>query len=283
MIEKEIKFRKKRELGELISDSFDFIKQEYKPISKLILTYVLPFLILYGIVQVYFQMKVIGKFDLTDPEAFMANIDPLFYKNLLLYFLFGIFVQSLLISTFYSYIEMYIKKGKGNFELSEITPYLFSNGLLALGAGLIWFIVTMFGFMLCVLPGIYFANTFSLVVFIVLFERKGLGNALSRSWSLVNTQWWATLLLSIVGILIIWTISFVIALPTMILSAGTNVQNSMETGNIEQPLWYWVLIGINTVISSLFWIIPYTFLAFQYFNLDERTKVENTLPNKTEQ
>jgi hypothetical protein len=217
-------------------------------------------------------MKIIGKFDFTDPESLLANMGP-FYKNFFLFSFFGIFVQSLLVSTLYSYIEIYVKKGKGNFELSEITPHLFSNGLLALGASIVWFIVFMVGFILCILPGIYFANTFSLVVFIILFERKGISNALSRSWNLVNSQWWNTILLCIVGIIIIWVISFILAIPSMILGLGTNVQNITETGTIEQPQSYWILVGINSVISSLFWIIPYLFLAFQYFNLVERTKV----------
>ena len=281
MIEKEIKFRKNRELGEIISDSFEFLKQEYKPLAKILITYVLPFLVLYGFVQVYFQKNIIGNFDLSDPESLMEDIGP-FYKNFFLFSLFGIFVQSLLVSTFYSYIEIYIKKGKANFELTEITPYLFSNGLLALSAGLVWFVVTMFGLILCILPGIYFANTFSLVIFIILFERKGLSSALSRSWNLVNTQWWNTLLLCLVGIVIIWVIGFVLSIPSMILGVGINVHNTLETGTIDQPQWYWVLIGINTVISSLFWIIPYTFLAFQYFNLDERTKTENSSQNQLE-
>ena len=269
-------------MGDIISDSFEFLKQEYKPLVKLLFTYVLPFLILYGFVQVYFQKNIISNFDLSDPESLMENIGP-FYKNFFLFSLFGIFVQSLLVSTFYSYIEIYIKKGKGNFELTEITPHLFSNGLLALGAGLVWFFVTMIGIMLCILPGIYFANTFSLVIFIILFERKGLSSALSRSWSLVNTQWWSTLLLSLAGIIIIWVIGFVLSLPSIILGVGMNVQNILESGNIEQPQWYWVLIGINTVISSLFWIIPYTFLAFQYFNLDERSGLQDTFQKELEQ
>jgi len=247
MIEKEIKFRKKRELGEIISDSFEFLKQEYKPLAKILITYVLPFLVLYGFVQVYFQKNIIGNFDLSDPESLMENIGP-FYKNFFLFSLFGIFVQSLLVSTFYSYIEIYIKKGKANFELTEITPYLFSNGLLALSAGLVWFVVTMFGLILCILPGIYFANTFSLVIFIILFERKGLSSALSRSWNLVNTQWWNTLLLCLVGIVIIWVIGFVLSIPSMILGVGINVQNTLETGTIDQPQWYWVMLGINSVI-----------------------------------
>ncbi len=274
MIEKEIQFRKKRELGAIFSDSFEFIKQEYKPVSKLILIYVLPFLILYGIVQVYIQMKLIGNIDLSDPEAMMANIGPV-YKNIFLFSLFGIFVQSLLIGTYYSYIEIYIKKGKGNFDLSDIKPQLFSNSLLALSAGFIVFILTMIGIVMCIVPGIYFANTFSIVVMIALFERKGLGNAMSRSWKLVNSQWWNTLLINIVGIAIIWIVGFVLTLPAMLTGITTTIIGVQDTGVINYPDWYWVLTAISTVISSILWIIPFTFLAMQYFNLDERTKPEN--------
>lgn len=276
MIEKEIKFRKKRELGDILSDSFEFIKQEYKPISSLIFTYVLPFLILYGIVQVYIQMKLIGNIDLSDPEAMMANIGPV-YKNIFLFSLFGIFVQSLLIGTYYSYIEIYIKKGKGNFKLSEIKPQLFSNSLIALGAGFVVFILTMIGIVMCIVPGIYFANTFSIVVMIALFERKGFGDAMSRSWKLVNFQWWNTLLINIVGIVIIWAAGFVLTLPAMLAGITSTIIGVKETGVINYPTWYWVLTGISTVISSLLWIIPFTFLAMQYFNLDESTKTENPL------
>lgn len=281
MIEKEIQFRKKRELGDILSDSFEFIKQEYKPVSKLILTYVLPFLILYGIVQVFIQMKVIGNIDLSDPETLLANIGPI-YKNIFLFSLFGIFVQSLLIGTYYSYIEVYIKKGKGNFDISEIKPHLFSNSLLALSAGFAVFILTMIGIVLCIVPGIYFANTFSIAAMVLLFERKGLGNAMSRSWKLVNFQWWNTLLLNIIGIIIIWAAGYVLSLPAMLAGITTTITAVKEMGTIDYPNWYWVLFGISTIISSLLWIIPFTFLAMQYFNLDERTKSENTFQDSLE-
>lgn len=274
MIEKEIQFRKKRELGDILSDSFEFLKQEYKPISSLIFTYVLPFLILYGIVQVYFQMKVMATIDFTDPETIMSNIGP-FYTNLFLFSLFGIFIQSLLIGTFYSYIEIYVKKGKGNFDLSEIKPLLFSNSLLALIASVVVFIISMAGVVLCIIPGIYFANTFSIVVIIIIFEKKGLGNAMSRSWSLVNTQWWNTLLLGIIGIVIMWAIGFVLTLPAMLAGVTTTIIGVKDMGTIDFPNWYWVLTGISTVITSMLWILPFTFFAMQYFNLDERTKPEN--------
>ena len=271
MTEKEIKFRKKREIGDILTDTFEFIRQEYKPVFKLVAVYVLPFLIMYGFVQVYLQKNVISKVDFTDPDALLANIGPL-YLNVFLFALFGLFVQSLLIATYYSYIEVYVKKGKGNFELSEITPHLFSNGLLAIGASVVIFIVVIFGLILCIVPGIYFANTLSLAFIILIFEKKGLGNALMRSAFLVKSDWWNTFLINIIGLILIWTVSFLMSIPSMITGFSAGILSQSENP-VEFPDWYWVLIGISTVVSSLLWIIPYTFLAFQYFNLEERTKM----------
>lgn len=271
MIEKEIQFRKKREIGDIFTDSFTFLRQEIRPVSKLIAIYVLPFIVLYGLVQIYLQKNVISKIDFTNSEALLENIGPV-YLNVFLFVLFGLFVQSLLIATYYSYIEVYIKKEKGNFELSEITPHLFANGLLAIGASIIFFIIVMFGLILCIIPGIFFANTLSIVFIILLFERKGLGNALLRSSALVNSQWWNTFLVNIVGLVIIWVINLIMSLPTIISGLSINIFNQTQT-TVDYPDWYWVILGISTIVSSLFYIIPYTFLAFQYFNLDEHTKV----------
>lgn len=278
MTEKEIQFRKRREIGDIFSDTFEFIRQEYKPISKLIAVYVLPFLILYGIVQVYLQKNLISKIDFTDQEALLANIGPV-YLNVFLFSLFGLFVQSLLIATYYSYIEVYVKKGKGNFEFSEITPYLFSNGLLAIGASIVIFIVVIFGLILCILPGIYFANTLSIAFIILIFEKKGVGNALMRSSLLVKSDWWNTFLINIIGVILIWTVSFILSIPSMITGFTTGILSQNETP-VEYPDWYWIMIGVSTVVSSVLWIIPYTFLAFQYFNLEERIKMIQPTENR---
>lgn len=270
MIEKEIQFRKEREIGDIFSDTFEFIKQEHKPLTKLIGVYVLPFLILYGIVQVFLQKNVINKIDFTDQDALLSMIGPV-YSNLFLFMLFGLFVQALLIATYYSYIEVYVLKGKGNFDLNEITPYLFSNGLLAIGASLVIFISVIFGLFLCVVPGIYFANTFSLAIIILIFEKKGVGSALIRSANLVKFQWWNTFLINVVGLIMIWAVSFIMSLPMAFSGLSYNIFNPVQTP-VEFPDWYWIYMGASTVVSSVLYIVPYTFLAFQYFNLEERTK-----------
>ncbi|MCG6186773.1 hypothetical protein [Maribellus maritimus] len=271
MTEVQVQFQKKREPGDIFSDSFRFLKQEFKPVAKLFAIYILPFIIIYGILQVYVQIKVLGKVDLNNPDMLLSNIGPI-YGNIFIISLFGIFVQSLLGGTYYTYIEYYIKKGKGNFELSEITPLFFSNSLIALGANLLLFIAVIAGVIMCIVPGIYFANTFSIVVMILIFEKKGVGNAFTRSWNLVNSQWWNTFLVNLVGIIIIYIVSFLVSIPAMIAGIGSTMFSLQQTGTIDYPQWYWILTGFSVIVSAILWIIPYTFLAFQYFNLDERTK-----------
>ncbi len=271
MLDTEVQFRKKREPRDIFTASFRFLKQEYKPLTKLFAIYIFPFIIVYGALQVYVQMKVMGKVDLNDPDMILSNIGPI-YGNIFIVSLFGLFVQSLLGGTYYTYIEYYIKKGKGNFELNEITPLFFSNSLLALGANLLLFLLVMAGVIMCIIPGIYFANTLSIVVMILIFEKKGVGNAFSRSWNLVNFQWWNTFVVNLVGIIIIYAVSFILSIPSMITGISSTMFSLQQSGTPEYPQWYWILMGISSIISASLWIIPYTFLAFQYFNLDKRAE-----------
>ena len=265
----EIQFQKKRELGDIFSDSFTFIKEEIRPVMRLVIIYVLPFLLIYGILQAHLQTKMIGKLDLSDTETMLANIGP-FYLNLILISLFSLFVQSLLAGTYYTYIEAYVKKGKGNFHHDEITPTLFSNTLLALGANIFLFIVVLLGLMMCILPGIYLANSLSLVLMVIVFEKKGISNALSRSWKLVHNQWWNTFLISILGVLMVYIAGFISSIPLMLITVDSTTETLQAAGMIDFTNWTWIFYVISAIVSSLFYIVPYTFLAFQYFNLDER-------------
>lgn len=272
MPEKEIKFRKIRETGEIISDTFNFLKQEYQTIFKLISGYVLPFIVLNALLQVHVQRNILSKIDIYDTEAIMANFGPV-YLNFFLATLFSLFVQSLLIGAFYTYLEAYIKEGKSNFELSDITPRLFSNSLQALLANIVLFALFMLGVILCILPGIYFANTFSILVFTVLFEKNNLSQSMQRSFKLVHLQWWNTLLINITGVALVYFAGVLLSLPTVLFENGSpDALQGTETVKAGFSVSYWVWIGISSFITSLLWLVPYTFLAFQYFNLDERSK-----------
>lgn len=274
---KEIQFRKKRDFNQVLSDSFQFLKQEYKPITKLTLIYILPFLVLDSVANVYFQKDVVWRLDFSDNEKLITQLSP-HYLRFFIVVLFEVFVQSLMIAVFYSYIEVYIKKGKGNFELKEVTQMLFSNGSLVITASLAFFVIVCFGLILCVVPGIFFANLLSLAFIILIIEKKGASDAFVRSANLVRFQWLNTFGVNLVGIIIIFAANWLINFIFDISGFGYDLL-AKENKPDNIPDWFLYVTGIKIVLGMLFYIIPYTFLAFHYFSLDEQSKADN-LPSK---
>ncbi len=272
-----MKLKKTREMGDVLSDSFLFIKNEFKPLGRLSLIYVLPFFIVFAYVQVLLQQKMVGITNTGNPEEIFANLRPL-YSSVFISWGFSVFVQALFMGVIYSYIEAYVNKGKGNFTLQDITGNLFSNTLLILGTVIVMVIVSMLGFILCFLPGIYLANTFSVAGIISVMEKKGISHAFSRSWKLVNSQWFNTFGINLLGLIIIMVMGFILAIPTMVTGFSNSFFNTLQGEPVDYPQWYWIMIGVTTVISSFFYIIPYVFIAFQYFNLDEHTKNRDVFP-----
>lgn len=267
----EIRFQKVRDLGKVMSDSFDFLKQEIRPLSRVILIYILPFVIVYAGAQVYFQRNVLVHFDISNPESIMANIGP-FYLNLFVFIFFGLFIQSLLAGTYFTYIDAYIKQGKDQFVITDISSHFFQNSLLAFVSSLVFTFITFLGAMFFIIPGIYFANSLSLMIFISVYSKKGIGFALSRSWNLVRIQWWNTLLINLLGLLIVYAIGVVFSLPATLMGVAGGIAAAATDSPLDYPDWYWALTAVSSAVTSILLIIPLTFQVFQYFNLEERVK-----------
>jgi hypothetical protein len=270
---KNIEFRLKRETGDIIQATLAFLRSEYKQLGKLIAIYVLPFMVLYAITQVFLQIKLTeaaGVLSELEPENLMDEIGGL-YGNFLLIIFFNVFVQSLLVALVYSYVQVYLRRGRGNISDSEVTALLFPNSGKALITGFFAAIMSLMGLTLCLLPGIIIANSLSLAIFIAIFENKGLGYSLLRSWALVKRQWWATFALNVIGILFVWLASITISLPAVFYDAFSgNVASELAV----IPPWRWWVSGLSVVGSSVTAVVVFIFLAFQYFNLTEREKEE---------
>jgi hypothetical protein len=275
---KPVLFNKKRELGVIISDSFEFLQNEFKPLMRLIGKYVLPFIALYALVQIYFQRKIFAVVDFSNPEAFMTNASHV-YLNLFMLLLLSILVQSLLAGTFYSYLELYIKNGRGNFTFADVAARLFGNGLMALGANFAYVLVSSFGLLMCFLPGLYLLNTLSLAVFIVVFRKNSIGESFTLSFKLVHTQWWNTLVLNVLGLVLVYAAGMLISLPSIMAGFTVNVSSSAGNAAADAPLWHWILVGLQAVLTTTLLIIPYTFQAMQYFNLVNRAESNRTQQN----
>lgn len=286
-----VDFKRRREPAEIYRDAFRFLRSEWRPLSRLTLIYVLPFFLLYAAAQIFIQMKLTGSAAVLqdmEPEKLVKEAWPI-YKNLLIILIFNIFVQSLFMSVLFSYLHGYIALGKGAFTWRQVTPILFSNALVALSASLAVALISFSGAIFFILPGLILANSLSLTVFIAIYERTGVYPALLRSFFLTRNGWWATLVINLTAILIIWGVNILVTLPLSATlpaavtsgaagtgeaagalaatGAATGALNTAASTTPELALWQWIYLGASLVISSLFSVFGYLFQAFQYFNL----------------
>jgi hypothetical protein len=269
-----VEFPKRREIPEIIASSFQFIGAESGPLLKYTLIYALPFIIVLAALQLVLTSEVSAiqeTIRTMEPSEMLGQLGGM-YKKYFLILLFNIFVQSLFMAVIYSYIHAYLDRGKGNFTSSEITSAFFTNAYISLGTSLVVGIISLIGLIFCIIPGILVLNSLSLAVFIAVYEKKGIGYAITRSWNLVKLNWWGTLLLNLIGIIITSVITMILAAPAGI---GQESKVIFETGeSLRQAAsdWrVWVYL-ISSVTGSILSVISFVFLAFQYFNLKEREK-----------
>ena len=269
-----IEFPKRREIPEVISDSFKFIGSERGALLKYTLIYALPFIVVLAALQLVLTSEVTAIQETlrnTEPSELLGQVGGM-YKKYFLILLFNVFVQSLFMAVIYTYIHAYMDRGKGNFTSSDITSAFFTNAYITLGTSLVVAVISLIGLIFCIIPGILLLNSLSLAVFIAVYEKKGIGYAITRSWNLVNIQWWGTFLLNLIGILITSLVSMLLASPASIGNESKVIFESGET--IQQAVsdWrVWVFL-FSSVIGSILSVVTFVFLAFQYFNLKEREK-----------
>ncbi len=275
---RQIDFRKEREFGDVLNATFSFIGQEFRGFGTAILFYAVPFLIIIGITSVYLQLKTVTMMTTSNALNYSYFIGE-FSQVYLLLLIVGIIGHTVLFSTVYNYINLYITKGKDNFTLGDVFSNIVKTFFPLLGASIVISIICSIGFVFCLIPGIYLSVSLSLVLITMIIEKKGFGNAFSRSFDLTKTQWWRTLLLLFVVFLIIAVLGGLIGLPGQ-LTNFFEMFNELKKGIItqtSQSLFTIIYSGFAAVVNHLLYVIFYIVIAFQYFNLVEKKEKPSLL------
>jgi hypothetical protein len=270
IMEKGIDFKQPRDSGEVFTKTFSFLSQEFRPLSLAILNYAFPFILIAAIALILFVNRFKPFF--TNPEAiptsgFLKEI-LFFYFLMLLIFLIS---NVLLLSTVNNYIALYIEKGRGNFSLTDVSKRIATNFWQILFTVILTGIMTAIGYMFCILPGIYLAVSMCFVYISITYEKKGFGDALSRSFEICHVKWWSTLLLLIliyIIILIVASIPYMVFLYSLIgaFSFPNPEPNFSPEKMIDLLRKISYLVAMLTIISSLLSVIPMVAIALQYFS-----------------
>jgi|GEM_PF-293981 hypothetical protein len=291
--------RRKREIGEILSDGFQFIRQNFKVIGKTLVRFVGPFFLLQVFMNSFYSYTTSEVLNGTEGGGF-GGFEAIF-AGLPLVAIIGLILTSILFYTMLNgtvlgIFESYLKND-GLIKIEDVGHSLKKNWPQLLGAtfviilfgGIVGSIITvpisligtgigsaalilLFVFLAALAVLVFVAVPVSLVFPIMIFDKENVFQAIGDAYRYLAGNWLLTFLAFVVVYLISIVITSIFQLPLVIymlvqqLSGGVGVVNPSAGSD-------WIMI-ILTTISQFFQyaisaLIP-IFTAFIYFNLHER-------------
>lgn len=276
MTDNYINFKSQRELGEIITDTFKFLRENYKLLFKLILKIAGPMLIILSLSLGYYYY--IGGGNPFLETGFDDNLWQFFLALFILlisFLLFFVLLQGTVLHFIRSYIE-----NKGNVIENEVYTGVKSDFGSLLGVGIIAPILIFFGLVLCILPGIYLWVPLSFCVPLVVFGRKGTIDSIGDSFALIKDNWWMTFLSLFVMALLVYFIGLIFQIP-MFVYLLVKMVTVVQEGSAANPeaMFDWLYIVLS-LIASIAQYLLYSILiiatAFIFYNLDEKRNFTGT-------
>ncbi|SER12920.1 hypothetical protein [Pedobacter rhizosphaerae] len=265
----QVEFKKVRDFGEVIGDTFLFIKQNFNPLLKTFI-YFCGFFMLAGLltaimVQLNMFRETGGMKIAPIYTSSYARISDFVGQYLLLIIFVMLFYNAIYVSVL-SYIILYIEKGNIAPSTQEVWGYYKYYFFRILGSSFVAGIFMVICFICCIIPGIYVFPAMSLFYPIIIMENETLGHSFDRSFKLVKNEWWITAAILLVVWIITYFMSMVIQIPAAIIMMFSAITHT------EQPISnaYIILSATGQYLSYIFFIIPIIASALIYFNLVER-------------
>jgi hypothetical protein len=262
-----------RDFGQKMNVSFEFAISNFAPLVKALLFIAGPAALLAGIAQGMYQSRTLGIVFNQDVGSALSRY--FVFENLLVY-LFSFISYFFAYATVCAFITLYEEQGSSD----GLTPGLVWQKILAnigasIGASLLSFLISLIGFILLIVPGLYLGIALQFFLIITIREKLPAVEALKRSQRLIKDKWWSTFGLLIIMSLVAGVVSIVFQLPVFITTMLTALGMAKDWANMKALMIGGSVISIvgSTVVQGLVWVA----LVFQYFNLVERSEGSSLL------
>lgn len=278
-----IEFKKQRDFSALLTDTFGFIRNEFKPLVKALFNIAGPVILLFLVCLVIymyitgdsgFEIDLYGSTYYDDYNPFLKLIISFAYLgSLIIAYVFAS-------ATVLYYIKSYVDN-KGEVDLVEVKRSVNKSFWGMLGLTLLKWITIFFSLLLCFLPVFYIMVPMMVTLSIYVFQpKRGATDAYSHSFYLINEDFWLSLGTIVVLGIIFYVLNFVFTLPLLIYTTAKSgiFSGEIDPGNLES-MTDPVYIIIN-VIATLFQYVLNLILivggAFIYFHLNEKRNFTGT-------
>ncbi len=269
-----IPLRQYRDFGQLISTTFQFLRQNWRPLFRAIGVICLP----PGLIAGFLLGRSLGDLQrLTMVNAGQGGQFNGFMQMvpMILGYVLLLFTIVLLITIVYEYLRAYEKGEHHALGAADLWKRSIAEIGNYIGISLLMGILVVIGTMLCFFPGVYVFVALSLTYIVHAIERKGVIDSMKRSQHLIKERWWETFGLIIILGLIQSVIAYALMIPTMIVSFAIGF-NSLDGGQPDQEQfmdWYTITMALMMTINMLVTMLTYPIMAvalgLKYYSLVE--------------
>lgn len=271
-----IPFKKQRDVGAVLTDTFTFMRLNFKPLFSAIFKYAGPALI--GLILSFvLYIRNIGGMDFFSDDIQLFQGQLLWVILLLL--IAAIIFYGMLYSTLISYIASY-EKNKGIIDDQEIKNGVKTHFWGVIGLSFLVGLITIFGIVLCVIPGIYLGTVLASTFAILILDKKGVLESIGYSFELIKGEWWTTFATLFVMGIIYYFIMLIGQVPQYIYFFAKAFVVA-ETNSLDPSAmfdWgYTILSVIGMIIQYLAQTLLIITTVFIYYNLNEKKNFTGTL------
>jgi len=275
-----IEFKKQRELGEILTDSFNFIKFEFKPFFGTLLKIVGPYLFATMVFLGFYFYSFNGFLNLDVPSQ-GPEINPIF----MIIAVFGLLVSAIAMygltqATVLFYIQSY-SDNKGTTDYDYIRKESYGKFWSFIGLSLLVGISLMAGFLLCFIPGIYLYPPLMLSFSILVFMNKSVTDAFQYGFTLIKDNWWVTFAALLVLGIIIGIIGYVFQIPAVIylwikMGVFSGEMDAESMSGVFDPIYIFLNL-LAYMVQFILQTVSLVAAAFIFFDLNEKKNFTGTM------
>ena len=264
-----IELRKSRDFGQIISDSFTFFRENLKPLFRSLLIICGLFILIGTVTSVAQYMSTIslysGNLNINSNDTYQVSSYTYSYFGAILFnMLVTLLLEAFIHLVTLSYLAVYLQKNNQQPTFEEVWGYFRFYFFRVLGSSILLFLLIVVGFCLCIIPGIYLAIVFYLVIPIMVMENTSFSYAFNKSFQLIKENWWFVFGVIFVMSLIVGVANSIASVPLAVIPM---VARFVSQKSYTLPLIIFFSLLKNLLMLS--YALPTIAIAMCYFKLSE--------------
>ena len=263
-----IEFKKRRDFGQVINDTFTFMRQNFKPLIKIYFTFCGLFVLASMLTMLLQQYKMVNVINTGIGNRYgkSSGLGAIYGIEYFLSLLFSMASYISMSVAILSYIAIYVQKGNQTPTTDEVWGYFKYYFFRIFGSSFLLILMLGVAMLFCGVPFFWLFPYAAMTLPIMVIENGSLGYSFSRSFKIIKDNFWITFGTLIVVWIIVYACMTMIILPTSLF-------NMIGMFTHKTPHMSLTLTMITTILQSLcqvFTIIPIITISLAYFSLVEQ-------------